>query len=1152
MACSKNYKKLEEIQETRLESKDLIPRKELQLDSNLLVELLKNVKRLQSTSSIIFTMTETDTSRTQEFINQLQIILENQATKDDPFNVLMASSNDTDVFTSTLFPAAIRTAEQLMQIFYWGDSKAEVNLETISQPKFYTMRLCTYPHLLKSIILTMASLLMVYRGIGYAYSAHNVKLRQQVQKSHKADVLLDPLTHQSVLIDKTFQTAFLPTYRAERNKSKLAPLVPLYVKLTDYLRASLRPDNNKKLQRVHEMFQEAAQQLEQYSKGVPAKIVRRALDPNDIEDASDPKLAAVDNFVSMLLSSSDIGLRDPFRGILPTMLPGKNISSASGKNGGNSGNGGEDDTMNCDDEDINDHFNQELLEAAGSASYIPDFFERMQTDENFMCSSLPQDEAAGEDEDELEEEEAAAGGSDSSSSSSSEGESSSSSEDESEKKKKKKREEEEGVKKECVLQCKIVGKKKHRRHTAEKKPDPWTNGDDDDDNGFFSSFAGADAPQKPSQADKDHVQEVLEDLAKEVSNNLGEMDNVLGQVSSTTLTKYLRAAYKKLNQVVRIINNSLLTTEKTFVTDMLRTRLADKIRETNSGSLFEEDELEDEEEDEATEGSLNNVRRRISDLYTEKLPMLLFLKENIQQTLDYIRREAAEFALLESKLIARALVTDAAAQRVYDAMTANPRYLIQLALPVRAIPLIYQLNMNQSIVPLYTAIADSIIESRVLLQLNALMLVPIEYYLLGAGGNSGSGYFDNKGLFERYKHTYSAVLAKMFDYAVSYSALMFRQQVQGPTATTTSLATAPRLAEKMMIKNGDRPATNSLTTSSATASSASSTTAGPKLTSVISGSLGSKKFDFIKNTSLVEKELAAKPHDYIECITAITSGLSSSSSAAAVANSSVVARTSESASMFMLTNFIYSLDIFILLNLIGVQLKLVSNVDQMIDLIYGHLEYMLGESASDGDTEGIPKMFETPVLRLLASLIVLNPRSPTANPLHVADARLYSLLDRALTQKPKWTKALEMVYNLIISSSGMGEILVTFGARRNEQKVKETEEFTVKPEFYDKMFKADPAAPPLNLLDYVEMTNVKRRESVGQVEPATEFSSLSSNKATATLVDHLIPKCAFLASLDWLNCMVGLTLVSPVANNMSFQLTPAMYQTQALQFKITS
>lgn len=1041
-------------------------------------------------------MSQTDTKNSQELINRLQIILENQATKDDPFSVFSIAS-DSDVFTSTLFPAAIRTTEQLMQIFHWGDPDASVNLEAIDSPKLYSLRLCAYPHLLKSIILTMSSLLMVYRGIAYAYSSHNAKMRLHVQKNHKSDVLIEDLARQTVYIDKNFQTAFMPSVRS--SKSKLAPLVPLYIKLTDYILSSLNGEKNNTLKTTMDTFADVIKQLEQASKGAPARIVKKPLDPDEISNPSDPKLTAVDNYISSLTSSIDNGLKDPFRSLFPPIQP-VSISSAAG----------------AAEEDANDAFSHEMLEAAGHAVCIPDFFDRLQNSDDFMCSnpagrndSDDEDDEDEEDEEENDEDmigETADGGSSSSSSSESSESSESSSEDDTAQVSRLSSNKRKRSADDYTLTCKFVKSKKNKKN--QQPYDPWL-----DDGETFNMF-------QARGKDEEHVQNVLSQLAKEVAENLELMNSKLNSVSSTTLSRYVRSAYEKLNGVIGIINDSLLSTEKTFVTDLLRKQLKDYMDSIGMRSNFDDEGCEDDEDDSRPQESIESVRRRIASLYASKLPMLVFLKENIQQTLDFIRRETAEFAILEAKLITRAIVTDAAAQRIYDAMTAEPRCLIQLAVPTAVIPLIYKLNMNHSIARLYNSIVDSLVEARVLLQLNALMLVPVEYYLFALGG-----FFDNRDMLVRYKHNYSAVVEKMFDYAVTFSSIMYRQQVE---ATSSGVVTSPgRIAEKMMIKNGNTP------------------NEGNRDAAVLPGSLGNKKFDFIRNTAIVEKELATRPNNYVECLTAFTSGLN--------ANISVTpaTRSVDSATMFMLTNFIYSLDIVVLLNLIGIQLKAVPNVDLVMDLVYSYFELLIGESGGDGDAESIPKMFEIPFARLLAALIVLNPRAaPEAASQRLADARLHDALAKIISKKPKLVKLMEQTYGTTISSQSSGEITVVFTTRSGRPKARESEEYTIKSEFFDKLM-ATPAQPP-NLLEYVEVTSPKRGETIGEIEAATEFASLSSSKTDATLVDHLLPKCALLGCFDWLSSMVNLTMVVPTANNLTLQLVPTTFKAQLQQFKISA
>lgn len=1102
-----------------------IPRKELQLDSSLLVDLLRNVKRLQITSSIIFSAAKTDTSNTQELIDKLQIILENQATKTDPFSIFSVA-NDTDVFTSTLFPAAMRTTEQLIQIFNWGE-KSQVMDES---PRLVSLRLCTFPQVIKSIILVMSSLLMVYRSIGHAYSAHNTKLRLQIQKSHKSDVNIDDLARQTVFIDKTFQTAFMPTVRT--TKSKMAPLVPLYKKLAEYVLTNLHPENNKRLRRAQDLFSEAARQLEQFSKGVPARVVKKSLDPDDLTSSTDPKLTSADNFVSAL-TSTDASYRDPFSAIFPAVP--NTISSAAG----------------ADNEDVQDRFNTEMMEAAGHATYIADFFDKLQNNDDFMCSATGMDiendgdENEDEDEDEdddkeeededgdndtvildEEEEDTAKGGGkrnrenrDSASSSSSSSESADSSdEDNMGKQKPRRRDQNRRGKKrpKYSLSCKLVREKSDPSSDETKKSaiqDLWSN--DNDDNDFGA--AGQDTTTN------DHVQDVLEALAREVTENLAKMNK--NEVSASVMAQYIKKAYKSLNDVVRIINESLITTEKTFETDLLRRQLMNYTN-TLGVSLFD-DECDDSDNEEyicnATLPPVESMQRRAAALYVTKLPMIVFLKENIEQSMEVIKRETAEYALLESKLIVRSIVTDAAAQRIYDAMTGEPRCLIQLAVPVSAIPIVYQLNINQNIADLYNSISDALVDGRVLLQINSLMIVPIEYYMFSLGGGS---FFDNKEMLERYKYTYTGVLSKMFEYAVTFAGIMYRQQVEASgvsTGMSSAIATSNiRAPEKMMLKSTrDTSIRNTDNT-------------------VLSGTLGTKKFDFVRNTNLVEKELTAHPKNYIECLSAFTTGLN---------GSSTIPRTSgDSASIFMLTNFIYSLDIVVLLNLIGLQLGIVDNPERVIDLVYSHLDNLIKESGNEGDTETVAKMLEIPIVRLLSALIVLNPRAiPGTADLRISDGRLYDILARLVSQKPKFVKLLEQMYSTTISAPGTVEITVAFALNKATATTVESEEYTIKGEFFEK-FQGETIP---NLLEYVEVTSVKRGETIGEVEAPREYASILSGNATPTRVDNLLPKFALLGSFDWLSNMLRLTSVVPVANSMAFQLTPATFKAKTHVFKIT-
>lgn len=1085
-----------------------IPRKELQLDSNLLVDLLKNVKRLQITSSIIFSAAKADTSNTQELVDKLQIILENQATKNDPFSIFSVA-NDTDVFTSTLFPAAMRTTEQLIQIFNWGE-KSQVMDES---PRLVSLRLCTFPQVIKSIILIMSSLLMVYRSIGHAYSAHNAKLRVQLQKSHKADVNIEDLARQTVFIDKTFQTAFMPTVRTL--KSKMAPLVPLYSKLAEYVLTNMHPESNKRLQRTQEMFSEAARQLEQFSKGVPARVVKKALDPDDLTSSTDPKLTSADNFISAL-TSSDVVDRDPFRSILPAL-----VNPARGR----------------DNEDVHDRFNAEMMEAAGHATYIVDFFDKLQNNDDFMCSagrdSMDYDESEDEQEDEQEEDDeeddedenkTASGGnkrrrtnnSDSSSSSSSSESSSSSSDDDDHVNKKTRNKK----KPKYSLSCKLV---KDKTNSNEKPvPDVWKV--DDEESGMFGE-AGRDTTTK------DHVQDVLEALAKEVSENLDKMNK--SEVPASVMAQYIRKAYKSLNDVVRIINESLVTTEKTFETDLLRRQL---MNYTNSlgVSLFENDGCEDDDyydEDykSCSVPPVENMQRRAASLFVTKLPMIVFLKENIEQSLEVIKRETAEYALLESKIIVRSIVTDAAAQRIYDAMTGEPRCLIQLAVPVSAIPIIYQLNINHNISDLYNSITDALVEGRVLLQLNSLMIVPIEYYMFSLVGGQ---FFDNSGMLERYKYTHKEVMAKMFEYAVTFAGIMYRQQVEASgvsTGMSSAIATTnnARAPEKMMLK------------STRESNSTGSRNNMPG-SSILTGTLGTKKFDFIRNTNLVEKELAAHPKNYIECLSAFTTGLNGSTN--------IPRTTGDSASIFMLTNFIYSLDIVIILNLIGVQLGIVDNPDRVIELVYSHLDNMIKETGNEDDAETVAKMLEIPIVRLLSTLIVLNPRNSPGNPdLKVSDGRLYDILAQLVAQKPKFVRLLEQMYNTTISAPGTGEISVAFALSKTSASTTETEEYTIRNEFFEK-FQGENFP---NLLEYIDVASVKRGETIGEVETAQEYASIASTKIAPTVIDHLLPKFALLGAFDWLSYMVRMTAVAPTANNMAIQLTPTTFKTKTHTFKIT-
>lgn len=1157
-----------------------IPLREITLDPDKLVRLIKQVKSLAQTSNLIFAMSETGSENLQALVNKLQFIVENPTTKDNPYNAFSLLNQD-DVITGALFPLAIQTTEKLLQTFKLGNLSENVNLQTHGPQSevLVSMRLCTYPHVVKSIILSMSSLLMVYKAIASLYCTHNRQIRARIQQDQKAFANIDSLQRMCVYIDKRFQTAFMPAFKNGNPNStrQLTPLATFYSHLSDYLCTSLGP-KNPKLPAAISMFSQMLEKLNTSAKSGPTKTPRAILNLNLADTTPDIKNTAAEIFLDRTTVNNSQPSDYPFNDNFFPRCP--MVSSAAGPDVA-----GQEDIMA-------ELFNyatglaERLPECGFAGSSMPppmegeDFFSQLLRPD-FMCSNMAAGpENVNGDEDVLRT--ADDNDNDNNDNNNDEendmaGKSSSSVKRKRSKKNKKSKKNEKSSKRvergqgckrgrqrrrEGIegmggdsttgrgkkIMCQVISSssssssedencKKIKLNACSSSSSSSSCSSDNDDNAeptavHLKLFTRGGAP--PS----DDLTEIMNNIAEQVAQSLAAMDGTLTQVPASDLNKSIRSVYSQLDDVLKRVLESLNLTQKEFCLDLLTEDTKERIR----GELASLEELEQNAVEGRVPETLPEQMKMVTTVFVSKIGMLRFLKEEIDTALERVRAEVAEYSILESTVIIHNVLVDSHVRRVYDSLINEPRSLVQLAVPLEAVPIIYQLNANVNCFELYKNILEHMHTSDLILQLNAFMVVPIEFYMLSS--RTTFGFFNNSTLYAKYKENYLSAVKKMFSCAVLFSANMSRQYFaqEDPTASLVPLPMGATRDEKMMIKCMSKP--------EQAPSNVVATITNPQ--PVISSSFGNQKFEFVRNTVAVEKELQANSNNYIQCLTAFTTGLANLGS---TTQSQTAARTS-SASMFLLTNFIYSLDTFVMLNLIGIQLQLITNVDPVVDIVYTLLEQMIGENLSEAEPDNVPRMFVMPIARLLSMLLVFNPRTPpnTAAFKITDDLRLYKILVDIVQKKAGLLRELSESYNTTIQLGQNQAISVSFSLTNQTQSQIQggDQEYRIKPEFFEKLWSCSDTTTP-NLLNYVETigNGSSKRAEIGRTVRPLEYGTLISGDPNATITDHFAAKCALLSSMPWLNYLLRASKVV-VSTGETFHLTPLMFKTSAVRFEIFS
>lgn len=298
--------------------------------------------------------------------------------------------------------------------------------------------------------------------------------------------------------------------------------------------------------------------------------------------------------------------------------------------------------------------------------------------------------------------------------------------------------------------------------------------------------------------------------------------------------------------------------------------------------------------------------------------------------------------------------------------------------------------------------------------------------------------------------------------------------------------------------------------------------------------------------------------NYVRCISCFSLGASTSLSTSFVSNNGSTSGFGTTATMFLLTNFIYNLDVYMILNLLAIQLNIINEqetIDRVHTIILGYLDTMVKTNLQNTTaTDNVPLMFVAPIARTICLLSLLNPLNTpnVTEPVsaqQIKDDKFKQILADMLTSKPMLIKELGDTYNINISRDN-GQIRIQFQqvANKIEADIKASQ-FRIKDDLYKDLWASKETIP--NLLSYVEPLGGNTNSgsgTFGKIIDSIKIDQFQTEK-DKPLISYLLPKLAFINSCTNL-MLIRTTKISPIVDH-TFNILPIDFKaSNSVDFKL--